>query len=86
MYWHEAFGHELQSFSLPTMIPHEQQLDMLERLATEVIPIVRASSPAALWSEQDPYGGRPAAAGRTVSDAAAVVTASSRHKTVLSER
>jgi hypothetical protein len=39
MYWHEAFGHELQSFGLPTMIPHEQQPDMLERLATEVIPV-----------------------------------------------
>jgi alkanesulfonate monooxygenase SsuD/methylene tetrahydromethanopterin reductase-like flavin-dependent oxidoreductase (luciferase family) len=85
MYWHEAFGHELQSFSLPTMIPHEQQLDMLERLATEVIPIVRASSPATLWSAQDPYGGRPAAAGRTVSDAAAVISASSRNKAVPSK-
>ena len=29
MWWHEAFGHSLKSFSLPTMIPHEQQLEML---------------------------------------------------------
>jgi len=30
MYFHEAFHHDLQSFSLPTMLPHEQQLEMLE--------------------------------------------------------
>jgi hypothetical protein len=60
MYWHEAFGHELQSFSLPTIIPHEQQLDMLERLATEVIPVVLASAPSTLWSAQDRTApGRP---------------------------
>jgi alkanesulfonate monooxygenase SsuD/methylene tetrahydromethanopterin reductase-like flavin-dependent oxidoreductase (luciferase family) len=73
MYWHEAFGHQLQSFSLPTMIPHEQQLEMLERLATEVIPVIRRQVPSTLWGPEDPYGGRPAFAGRTVADAAAVV-------------
>jgi alkanesulfonate monooxygenase SsuD/methylene tetrahydromethanopterin reductase-like flavin-dependent oxidoreductase (luciferase family) len=72
MYWHEAFGHQLQSFGLPTMIPHEQQLEMLERLATEVIPVVRREVPSTLWGPEDPYGGRPAFAGRTVRDAAGV--------------
>jgi alkanesulfonate monooxygenase SsuD/methylene tetrahydromethanopterin reductase-like flavin-dependent oxidoreductase (luciferase family) len=75
MYFHDAFGHDLQSFSLPTMIPHEQQMDMLERLAAEVIPVVRAQAPTTLWTDQDPYGGRPAFAGRTVPDAAAVIEA-----------
>jgi alkanesulfonate monooxygenase SsuD/methylene tetrahydromethanopterin reductase-like flavin-dependent oxidoreductase (luciferase family) len=72
MYFHEAFGHDLQSFSLPTMIPHEQQMDMLARLAAEVIPVVRKQAPTNLWTDEDPYGGRPAFAGRTVPDAAAV--------------
>lgn len=75
LYFHEAFGHDLQSFSLPTMLPHEQQMEMLERLATEVIPVVRAQAPTSLWTDEDPYGGRPAFAGRRVADAAAVVEA-----------
>ena len=54
--FHEAFGHDLQSFSLSTMLPHEQQLEMLERLATEVIPVVRRQAPTTLWTDQDPYG------------------------------
>jgi alkanesulfonate monooxygenase SsuD/methylene tetrahydromethanopterin reductase-like flavin-dependent oxidoreductase (luciferase family) len=70
LWFHEGFGHDLQSFSLPTMIPHEQQLDMLERLASEVIPVVRRAAPTTLWSDQDPYGGRPAVHGRTMADAA----------------
>ena len=41
------------------MIPYEQQLDMLERLATEVIPVVRTHVQTTLWSGEDPYGGRP---------------------------
>jgi alkanesulfonate monooxygenase SsuD/methylene tetrahydromethanopterin reductase-like flavin-dependent oxidoreductase (luciferase family) len=77
MYWHEAFGHGLQSFSLPTMVPHEQQLEMLERLAAEVIPVVRRAAPTTLWSDEDPYGGRPAFAGRTIPDAAAVIEGTS---------
>ncbi|MGU3432550.1 LLM class flavin-dependent oxidoreductase [Actinomycetes bacterium M1A6_2h] len=64
LYFHEAFGHDLQSFSLPTMIPHEQQLNMLERMAGEVIPTVRRAAPTTLWTEDDPYGGRPAVNGR----------------------
>jgi alkanesulfonate monooxygenase SsuD/methylene tetrahydromethanopterin reductase-like flavin-dependent oxidoreductase (luciferase family) len=75
-YFHEAFGHDLQSFSLPTMLPHEQQLEMLERLVTEVIPVVRRAAPTTLWTDQDPYGGRPAFTGRQVSDAAAVIDSS----------
>jgi alkanesulfonate monooxygenase SsuD/methylene tetrahydromethanopterin reductase-like flavin-dependent oxidoreductase (luciferase family) len=70
LWFHEAFGHDLQSFSLPTMIPHEQQLAMLERFASEVIPVVRKAAPTTLWSDEDPYGGRPAVHGRTVPDAA----------------
>jgi alkanesulfonate monooxygenase SsuD/methylene tetrahydromethanopterin reductase-like flavin-dependent oxidoreductase (luciferase family) len=73
LYFHRAFRHDLQSFSLPTMLPHEQQLEMLERLATEVIPVVRREAPTTLWTDQDPYGSRPAFTGRQVPDAAAVV-------------
>jgi alkanesulfonate monooxygenase SsuD/methylene tetrahydromethanopterin reductase-like flavin-dependent oxidoreductase (luciferase family) len=75
LYFHEAFGHDLQSFSLPTMLPHEQQLEMLERLASEVIPVVRRAAPTTLWTEADPYGGRPAFAGRQTPDAAALIEA-----------
>jgi alkanesulfonate monooxygenase SsuD/methylene tetrahydromethanopterin reductase-like flavin-dependent oxidoreductase (luciferase family) len=75
-YFHQAFGHDLQSFSLPTMLPHEQQLEMLERLATEVIPVVRREAPTTLWTDQDPYGRRPACTGREVPDAAAVIDSS----------
>jgi hypothetical protein len=50
-----------KSFSLPTMLPHEQQLEMLERFASEVAPIVRKAAPTILWTDGDPYGGRPAA-------------------------
>jgi alkanesulfonate monooxygenase SsuD/methylene tetrahydromethanopterin reductase-like flavin-dependent oxidoreductase (luciferase family) len=73
LWWHEAFGHDLQSFSLPTMLPHEQQLEMLERLASEVLPIVRQAAPTTLWSDEDPYGARPAVHGRRVPDAASEI-------------
>lgn len=64
LWWHEAFGHQLQSFSLPTMIPHEQQLEMLARFASEVAPVVRAAAPSRLWEPgQDAYATRPAFAG-----------------------
>lgn len=43
---------------------------MLERLAAEVIPVVRKAAPTTLCSDRDPYGGRPAAHGRTSADAA----------------
>jgi hypothetical protein len=46
---------------------------MLERVASEVIPVVRQQAPTTLWTSQDPYGGRPAFAGRQVPDAAAVI-------------
>jgi alkanesulfonate monooxygenase SsuD/methylene tetrahydromethanopterin reductase-like flavin-dependent oxidoreductase (luciferase family) len=75
-YFHQAFRHDLQSFSLPTMLPHEQQLEMLERLATEVIPVVRREAPTTLWTDQDPYGRRPVFTGRQVPDAAAVIDSS----------
>lgn len=78
MYFHQAFGHDLQSFGLPTMLPHERQMEMLERLATEVIPVVRRAAPTTLWTGDDPYGGRPAFAGRQVPDAAAVIEAAAK--------
>ncbi|GAA2531864.1 luciferase-like monooxygenase [Winogradskya humida] len=78
LWFHEGFGHDLQSFSLPTMIPHEQQLDMLERLASEVIPVVRKAAPTTLWGEDDPYGTRPAVHGRSTADAAAEIAKTSR--------
>jgi alkanesulfonate monooxygenase SsuD/methylene tetrahydromethanopterin reductase-like flavin-dependent oxidoreductase (luciferase family) len=59
MWWHEAFGHSLQSFSLPTMIPHEQQREMLGRLATEVIPVVRKAAPDTLWGDGGPLRRTP---------------------------
>ncbi|MEV6901616.1 LLM class flavin-dependent oxidoreductase [Amycolatopsis sp. NPDC051372] len=73
LYFHAGFGHDLQSFSLPTMLPHEQQLEMLERFAAEVIPVVRKEAPTTLWTDADPYGARPAFAGKQVPDAAALV-------------
>jgi alkanesulfonate monooxygenase SsuD/methylene tetrahydromethanopterin reductase-like flavin-dependent oxidoreductase (luciferase family) len=61
--YHAYYGHDLQSVSLPTTLPFEEQLHILERLATEVIPVVRRHAPTTLWGEQDPYGSRPAFAG-----------------------
>ncbi|HEY4454479.1 MAG TPA: hypothetical protein VGN81_09240 [Pseudonocardiaceae bacterium] len=61
--------------STTTMLPHERQLDMLERLAGEVVPVVRREAPTTLWTDGEPYGGRPAFAGRSVPDAAAVIEA-----------
>jgi alkanesulfonate monooxygenase SsuD/methylene tetrahydromethanopterin reductase-like flavin-dependent oxidoreductase (luciferase family) len=77
MYFYQGFRHDLQSIGLPTMIPHEQQLEMLERFAAEVIPAIRHEAPTTLWTEDDPYGGRPAFAGHTVKNAAALIEAAS---------
>jgi hypothetical protein len=84
LYFREAFGHDLQSFSLPTMLPHEQQLEMLERVATEVIPVVRREAPTTLWTDLDPYGGRPAFAGRQSPDAAAVIDSAAQERLAVS--
>ena len=73
--YHEAFGHDLQSISLPTTLPFEEQLQILERFSTDVIPVVRREAPTALWTHEDPYGGRPAFAGRQVSDGAGAIEA-----------
>jgi alkanesulfonate monooxygenase SsuD/methylene tetrahydromethanopterin reductase-like flavin-dependent oxidoreductase (luciferase family) len=77
--YHELYGHDLQSISLPTTQPFEQQLEILERFALEVIPAVRAAAPTTLWSEGDPYAGRPQSglAGKTGTepDAAARIDA-----------
>lgn len=53
-YFHEGFGHDLQAFSLPTVLPHEQQLEMLERFATEVVPVIRKQAPTTLWTDTTP--------------------------------
>ncbi|RFA09237.1 luciferase [Subtercola boreus] len=58
--YHDLFGHDLQSLSLPTTVPFEQQLDMVERFAAEIIPTVRREAPTTLWEEADPFAGRPA--------------------------
>jgi len=76
--YHQLFRHDLQSISLPTTVPFEQQLEILERFATEVIPTVRREAPTTLWGEDDPYGARPAFAGAQVADAAAAVSATTR--------
>lgn len=76
--YHQLFRHDLQSISLPTTVPFEQQLEILERFATEVIPTVRREAPTTLWGDADPYGARPAFAGAQVADAEAAVSATSR--------
>ena len=76
--YHALFRHQLQSISLPTTVPFEQQLDILERFATEVIPTVRREAPSTLWEQEDPYATRPAFAGAQTADAAAIVESSSR--------
>lgn len=58
--YHAEYGHSLQSISLPTTLPLGQQLEILERFATEVIPVVRAAAPTTLWEAGDPWADRPA--------------------------
>ncbi|MFE6255984.1 LLM class flavin-dependent oxidoreductase [Agromyces sp. NPDC057865] len=72
--FHEAFGHDLQSVSLPSTLPIEQQHDLLERLATEVVPVLRRELPTTLWGSGDPYATRPSSAGGRA-DAAAPIAA-----------
>lgn len=57
--YHEAYGHDLQAFSLPTTLPFEKQLEVLERFALEVVPVVRAAAPTTLWGDNDPWARRP---------------------------
>ncbi|MGA1835499.1 LLM class flavin-dependent oxidoreductase [Herbiconiux sp. 11R-BC] len=71
--FHGAFGHDLQSVSLPTTVPFEQQLEILERFATEVVPALRDALPSTLWGPHDPFAGRPSAFGATSPDASAAV-------------
>ncbi len=73
--YHELYGHDLQSVSLPTTLPFAQQLNILERFALEIIPAVRTAAPTTLWDAGDPFAGRPEAAGATEPDAAARVGA-----------
>lgn len=73
--YHSLYGHDLQSISLPTTLPFEQQLEILERFALEIVPAVRAAATTTLWEPSDPFGGRPEFAGATSPDAAETVTA-----------
>ncbi|AJT40860.1 LLM class flavin-dependent oxidoreductase [Psychromicrobium lacuslunae] len=61
--FHDAFSHDLQSVSLPSTVPLEQQLEILEAFATEVIPAVQAEVSTTLWGAGDPHAQRPAFAG-----------------------
>ena len=56
--YHALYGHDLQSISLPTVLPFEEQLEVLERFAAEVIPAVRAAAPTTLWGPEDPSASR----------------------------
>jgi alkanesulfonate monooxygenase SsuD/methylene tetrahydromethanopterin reductase-like flavin-dependent oxidoreductase (luciferase family) len=60
--FHGAFGHDLQSISLPTTLPHEQQLEQLEYFATAVIPALREEFPTTLWGDGDAQLGRACSA------------------------
>ena len=57
--YHAAYGHSLQSVSLPTTLPFAQQLEILERFAAEVIPAVRKAAPDTLWEAEDSWAARP---------------------------
>ena len=61
--YHQTYGHDLQAFSLPTTLPFDKQLEILERFALEVVPAVRAAAPTTLWEDEDPWGGRPRGVG-----------------------
>ena len=56
--YHAGYGHSLQSISLPTTLPFAQQLEILERFAREVIPVVRKAAPDTLWEAEDPWAAR----------------------------
>lgn len=71
--FHEALGHDVQSISLPTTLPVEQQVELLERFAAEVAPLLRREFPTTLWGSGDPYELRPAASGGETTDAAAQI-------------
>ncbi|MDF2664934.1 MAG: coenzyme F420-dependent N5,N10-methylene tetrahydromethanopterin reductase [Microbacterium sp.] len=66
--FHGRLGHDLQSISLPTTVPFAQQLEVLERFATEVIPVLRRELPTTLWTDADPAGARPEVAVAGVRD------------------
>lgn len=56
--FHDRLGHALQSVSLPTTVEFAQQLDILERFAADVIPVVRQQLPTTLWTDDDLGGAR----------------------------
>ena len=56
--YHALYGHALQAISLPTTLPFDRQLEVLERFAAEVIPVVRAAAPTTLWEAEDPFAAR----------------------------
>lgn len=56
--FHGRLGHDLQSISLPTTVPFDRQLEILERFAVEVAPVLRREFPTTLWTDADPLGQR----------------------------
>lgn len=52
--FHARLGHDLQSISLPTTVPFEQQLEILERFAVDVAPVLRREFATTLWTDDDP--------------------------------
>jgi len=46
--YHKAFGHQVQSISVEGLEPEEQK-EQLERLATEVIPVLKKEIPSFVW-------------------------------------
>ncbi|MGO2112179.1 MAG: LLM class flavin-dependent oxidoreductase [Pseudoclavibacter sp.] len=61
--FHGRLGHDLQSISLPTTVPFDRQLEILERFASEVVPVLRREFPTTLWGDGDPYADRAEAWG-----------------------
>ena len=77
--YHELYGHDLQSISLPTTLPFEQQLELLERFALEVIPAVRAAAPTTLWGDGRPLRRPPGSLRRRRHEPDAAATIATDH-------
>ena len=73
--YHALYGHDLQSISLPTTLPFEQQLEILERFALEIYPLrSEPPRPPRCGNQRIPSAARPEFAGATSPDAAGTVT------------
>lgn len=48
--FHAAYRHDLQSVTVDGFgLPHEEQLETLQRFAEEIAPVVRREAPSTLW-------------------------------------